>query len=429
MLSLPGTCQKVQHRLRHKDGTWRWIESSAQNLLGDPNIRAVVVTSRDITERKKAEKALAASETLYRTLFQSANDAVFLHGVKPDGSADTFIAVNDVAVKRMGFSVEEFTALTPADIDASEFVKERRQAVETIRSEGRATFEMVHVAKDGRRIPVEISSRQFVMDDRTFVLSIARDITERKQMEDELRKSRDELEVRVQKRTEELEKANARLRQIPSQLIDAQEEERKRLASELHDSIGQTLAALKFRMEFVNNTLRNGEVEKALRLTEEFIPAIQRSIDETRAIYMGLRPKVLEDFGVIAALFWYREGLLNLNPETHIEIEISIDASEIPQEIVIPIFRIAQEALNNATKHSESEWVDVRLVKNGAQIELVVSDDGVGMDVHQILQNSTARSLGLTSMKERAEITGGKFTIESTPGEGTTIRVFWPTEI
>jgi signal transduction histidine kinase len=142
---------------------------------------------------------------------------------------------------------------------------------------------------------------------------------------------------------------------------------------------------------------------------------------------MGLRPKVLEDFGVIAALLWYRDGLLNLHPSTHIEVEIRVDESDIPQDLAIPIFRIAQEALNNATRHSKSEWIDVRLARNGAEIEMVVSDDGVGMDVDQILKSSTARSLGLTSMRERAELPGGKFIIESTLGRGTTVRVCWPT--
>jgi len=258
------------------------------------------------------------------------------------------------------------------------------------------------------------------------------EIEVRKRAEEDLRKSRDQLELRVQERTTELQntnnelrKANEELRQIPSRLIAAQEEERKRLASELHDSIGQTLAALKFRTEFILNSLRKGEVEDGLKATEEFIPTLQRSIEETRAIYMGLRPKMLEDFGVIAALRWYREELILLCPERHIEIDMSIEEHEIPKSLHVPIFRIAQEALNNVTKHSGAEWADVSLSLNGNGIELVVSDDGIGMDVDLILQSSTARSLGLTGMKERAELSGGKFTIDSTPGEGTTVRVCW----
>jgi len=252
------------------------------------------------------------------------------------------------------------------------------------------------------------------------------DLIEYKQAEKGLIANRDELELRVKERTAELESAIEKLGAIPSRLIAAQEKERKRLASELHDSVGQTLAAFKFRVEFILASLRSGKTEEAIRLTEEFVPVLQRSIEETRAIYMGLRPKILEDFGVIAALRWYREEILNLFPATHVEIEIGIDESEIPKDLVIPIFRIAQEAMTNASKHSRAEWIDLSLSKNGGRIDLVVSDDGVGMDVGQILQSSTSRSLGLTSMRERAELTGGEFIIESIPGEGTTVRVCWP---
>jgi signal transduction histidine kinase len=212
---------------------------------------------------------------------------------------------------------------------------------------------------------------------------------------------------------------------ISASLIAAQEEERGRLSAELHDCVGQTLAALKFRIENILIKLQNGENEEALRITEQFVPTLQNSIEETRAVYMGLRPKVLEDFGVIAALRWFRGELVKLHPERHIEIETHIDENEIPNLLVIPIFRIAQEAINNASKHSNCEWVDVSLSKIESRIELVVSDSGAGMDMNQIIQSSTAGSLGLTSMRERAELTGGKFTIESTPGEGTTIRACW----
>jgi signal transduction histidine kinase len=119
---------------------------------------------------------------------------------------------------------------------------------------------------------------------------------------------------------------------------------------------------------------------------------------------------------------------MKLYPQRHIELESEISEEEVPESLKVNIFRIAQEALNNIAKHSKAEWVDISLSKDGNGIELVVSDDGVGMDPHIIMQTSTATSLGLTSMRERAELTGGSFSIESTPGEGTTIRAFWPME-
>ncbi len=159
---------------------------------------------------------------------------------------------------------------------------------------------------------------------------------------------------------------------------------------------------------------------------EQFVPILQRSIEETRNICMGLRPPMLDSVGLLATLEWLRGECTKLYPQCHIELETEVAEEQIPKNLKVNIFRIAQEALNNIAKHSKAEWVDISLSKNRGKIELVVSDDGVGMDLDLILQTRTARSLGLTGMGERAELTGGSFSIESTPGAGTTIRACWP---
>ena len=260
------------------------------------------------------------------------------------------------------------------------------------------------------------------------VLGTYEDITDHKRADEELRRAHYELERRVDERTSALEKANKELRQIPSRLISVQEEERKRLASELHDSIGQTLAAVKLWVEMALQLRDEGVGSAALDRLEQFVPILQRSIEETRNIYMGLRPPMLDNVGLLATLEWLRNECMKLYPQRHIELETGVAEEEIPENLKVNIFRIAQEALNNIAKHSKAEWVDITLSNDGNGIELVISDDGVGMNLDQILQTSTARSLGLTSMRERAELTGGSFSIESTPGEGTTTRAFWPIE-
>lgn len=254
------------------------------------------------------------------------------------------------------------------------------------------------------------------------------DMTERFRMIGELRKSRDNLELRVRERTAALELVNKKLRMVPSMLIEAQEKERKRLAGEMHDSIGQTFAALKFRIEHVISILEKQEYNRALELLCEFVPVLQRSIDETRAIYMGLRPTILSEYGIVATLEWYRQELSKLYPNHHIELESSIREEDIPDELKTTLFRIVQEALNNAFKHARPEWIDVRLAVKGDAVELEVSDDGIGMDLEHILESRSAKSLGLIGMRERTEITGGRFTISSVPGKGTTVKAVWKLE-
>jgi PAS domain S-box-containing protein len=257
------------------------------------------------------------------------------------------------------------------------------------------------------------------------VACVLQDITERKQMEKELRRSHDDLEWRIQERTAELELVNEKLRLLPSTLIEAQENERKRLAGDLHDSIGQTLAALKFRIEHVITTLEKRESEQAVQLLHEFVPILQRSIEETRAIYMGLKPTTLSEYGILATLEWYRLELLKLYPNQHIELEIAIREEDIPEDLKTAIFRIVQEALNNTFKHGEPEWVDVRLAVHDGAIELEISDDGIGMNLDYIMESRAAKSLGLIGMRERAELTRGEFTIRSAPNEGTTVKAVW----
>ncbi|MFZ0929531.1 MAG: sensor histidine kinase [Syntrophobacteraceae bacterium] len=223
-------------------------------------------------------------------------------------------------------------------------------------------------------------------------------------------------------------KSKNELRALSSKLLATQEEERKRIASELHDSIGQTFAAMKFWIEMALRFRDEGEHNAALNHLEQFVPILQRSIEETRSICMGLRPLMLDSMGLLATLDWLRRECMKPYPQRHIELETGVAEEEIRENLKVNIFRIAQEALNNIAKHSKAEWVDISLSKDGNGIELVISDDGVGMNLDHILQTSTTRSLGLTSMRERAELTGGRFSIESAPGEGTTIRACWPIE-
>jgi PAS domain S-box-containing protein len=414
----------LEQKYLRLDGTSVDVEVSAVPF-SYANHDGALVFARDITERRRMEKDLRHSEEHFRLSFDQSPIGAAL--VNLDYRMNR---VNKAYCRMLGYSEEELLSLRFCDITHPDDLKTNIALQEKLAA-GELDYFMMekrYIRKDKSIIPASIFVRM-VRDAEgspMHFMAIAEDITDRKRMEEALRESCDEMELRVRERTAELEKANEELRQIPSKLIAVQEEERKRLAAELHDSIGQTLAAVKFWIEMLLKLGAESDGSAVLSHLGQFVPILQRSIDETRSIYMGLRPSMLDSMGLLATLEWLRRECMKLYPQHHIELESRIAEEEIPESLKINVFRIVQEALNNVAKHSKAEWTDVSLSRGEKGLELVISDDGAGMDLESILHTNTARSLGLTSMRERAELSGGCLSIESAPGEGTTIRVCWP---
>ncbi|MCU0578400.1 MAG: sensor histidine kinase, partial [Desulfobacterota bacterium] len=217
-----------------------------------------------------------------------------------------------------------------------------------------------------------------------------------------------------------------RLRLLSAQVLLAQETERKRIAKELHDGIGQYLSAIKYRVEhaLVQKSPTEGQPAGFL---QDMIPVIQGAIEEIRSICMDLRPSILDDLGIRATLSWFCREFQKTYSHIHIEPEISAEEERIPGHLKIIIFRITQEALNNIAKHSAAGSVRLALARDDQQLWLEIKDDGRGFAVEQIgIGAPEGRGLGLGSMRERAELSGGAFQITSVMGEGTLIRATWP---
>jgi PAS domain S-box-containing protein len=281
----------------------------------------------------------------------------------------------------------------------------------------------------------------------THFVAVKEDITERKATEEALRNVRDDLDRRVKERTAELaaknkelekeiderkraqealERSETELRHLSAKLLDAQEEESKRIGQELHDGLSQTLSAIKLWVEAAQIQMRQNnkiETDKAL---ESVIPLVQTSIEEIRRVSRHLRPSVLDDLGLLPAISWVCHDFEAINSGIGIERGIGIKEDDIPEDLKIVIFRILQEALNNIAKHSHADFARISLKKNNSGLVLQVEDNGHGFDMKELLGVGNKMSgLGLRSMKERTSLSGGSFSLESRVGAGTTIRASW----
>ena len=263
---------------------------------------------------------------------------------------------------------------------------------------------------------------------------------ERRQAEESLKRAHDELEVRVRERTEALTKAvealqleiserqeleetlrtsEQRVRFFAAQCLTAQEQERKRIAGELHDGLASTLVAAKYRLEKVA-----GQMEPGIALQDslqDVIAILSGLNNEIRRLMADLRPAVLDDLGIIPALNWFCREFEKTYSHIRVEKQTVVSENDLAEVLKTPIFRLTQEALNNIAKHSGADRVVLTLVKANGRIVLTIRDNGRGFDPDKVV-----KGLGLSTMKERTELSGGDYGLESAPGKGTTLLATWP---
>jgi len=277
---------------------------------------------------------------------------------------------------------------------------------------------------------------------------IVEDVTERKRLEQSILEQNHRLEQAIASRTGELAASNRELRRearehlsdkralmeserglrdLSARLIGAQERERQRIASELHDSIGQSLSAIKFKVEGFMRKSGVNPVDPNARDLNDAMERVRATLDEVRKISMALRPSILDDLGLISTMEWFSREFREMHPRTHLQLRIDALESDIPNPLKLQIYRIAQEAFNNIVKHAEPRFVSLAVGCNERGVRLCISDDGSGFDPDRSGGASGIPSgLGLKTMRERAELSGGEFCLGSAPGFGSWVAVFWP---
>ncbi len=374
-------------------------------------IEAVVASAQLILNLRQAQEALQESEEKFRGMNKELAQGLseVLEALKQLASGDPEVRIPEAAKLELITRLKHMVNLTAQDL--GEIVQLSHEFAIGLAEH----FDALHkVSKGDLNARVTGTSQVELLEQlkkvtNQMIESVSTQITERQRAEEALRKSEEEL------------------RHLSSQLLKVQENERKRISRELHDSIGQSLTAIKFGLENARSQVAQGTAEASVELLATLIPVVQHASEEVRRIHTDLRPSMLDDLGILATINWFSREFQMIYTGIRIEKHVDIEENDVPDSLRIIIFRILQEALNNAAKHSGADLVRLHFGKTRDTIRLAIRDNGRGFDMgHVLSMEGSEKAFGITSMKERTELSGGTLAIESAPGAGTVVEASWP---
>jgi two-component system sensor histidine kinase UhpB len=376
-------------------------------ITKDRLTRLVPAIERELREaetrrlRHAAERALSEAESRYEDLYENAPDMC----ASVDAATAQIVQCNRTAERITGFAKAELVGRTLVEL----YPVSQREAVEKIWSEFQATgdirdVELQLLRKDGAVIDISLNMTA-VRDEQGRILrsrSVWRDISRRKRAERQLQDQAERLQV------------------LSHRLLDIQESERRAVARELHDEIGQVLTAVKLNLQTL------GPAAGGAANLRDSIEFVEHAIRLVRDRAMDLRPALLDDFGLVPAIRWYLERHA-ARREFTVELRADPDMARPPAPLETACFRVIQEAVTNALRHAKAKHLRIEIEPQERSFVFAIHDDGVGFDVAAAKRRAlTGGSIGLTGMQERVEFLGGQLDIESAGGHGTHIRVSLP---
>jgi len=351
----------------------------------------VLVVLRDVTEKEKMLKALEKSEAKFRMLAELLPASVFVVD-----EAGSLIYLNATSEIILGFSLEESLGVNYRDLAQSDSLQNAMAQFGGLRLDETANFELQVKDKQDKWVWLDVRITKTVMDDQVVGLGVATDITWRKETE-------------------------ALLKRQAQKLVKAYEDERGRIARELHDEVGQQLIGMKFALEraqhFTDTEAGSSAIQKARQMLADLTEMV-------RELSLSFRPPMLDDLGLLPTLLWHFE---RYTKRTGIQVQFrhsGLDARRLPKSVEISVFRIIQESLTNVARYAQVDAVQVTIRGAEDQIELFIRDHGVGFDF--LGNQGRYASSGIPGMMERAELLGGQLHVESAPGQGVTITATLP---
>ena len=396
-----------EHRIRRKDGEIIWIQDRGQIIFGpDGKVEYISGVFFDITERRHAEEALRESEARFASFMRHLPGIAFMRDLK-----GCYLFANEAWERIKHRLPQDWQGKTIAEVwppDLAAVFKESDQQVIT-------RGEPVQIIEE---FPQEDGTHKWLVnkfpildkDGRPALIgAVGIDITLRRRAEEALRES------------------EQRLRHLTSQLLRAQERERKRISMELHDELGQSLAVLKLQIRAIERSL--GEDQQDVKTDcQELLRYLDGVIDEVRRLSRDLSPAILEDLGLQSALKYLIDGV-----SKHYTVSYAFEVDDLdqlfPADAQIIIYRIFQESLTNISKHADATEVSIAVKENDGLISLVLEDNGAGFDPVQVAdRRASGRGMGLAALDERARMLGGTLKIRSQPGSGTRLTCVIPVD-
>ena len=378
------------YRFKNGDGSYSHVIDRGYFLKNDQDeYEYMVGTISDITADVIAKEELKASEEQYRLLFKQNPIPMFIY----DPDSLQFTTVNEAATQKYGYKEEEMIGLSIFDIRPKSEVEYLKKVLNEYSEKHRASFhETIHQTKNGEKLIVEISSSNILYKGKKQRLVIANDITDQREAEE----------------------------RAISAIIEGEERERQRIAKELHDGLGQYLSASNMNLKSVYEDI--GEIPDELKFTfEAGLRFLNHAISETRSISQNLLPKAIQDYGLELAA----ESLTNQLRKLH-NIDVffysNLNDVELSDKVQINLYRILQEALNNATRHANPTKIEVQLVYSEGEVLMTIEDNGDGFDINHIGENG----LGIRSIKTRVGAMSANLDIVSNKDRGTIVSVVVP---
>ncbi len=373
-----------------------YLSCTSVEMNGTPS-RCLVITDLTV-QRKNEERKLV--EPFYRRIFDHIHEGalIFSFTERTLLKSGTIFYANNSFARLVKKPLPNVIGSSIFEIIREEDIEGAKAMLRDIRLHGAQGQEIHLTTTDEGLVSVLFSATQRLS--KAVAYAIVTDLTEIKRKEQELRR-------------------------LASELLFAQEKERKRIANELHDGLAADLAATKMGLESKLNSIMNNTASE-IRI-EDLITRLQANIVEVRRIMSSLHPSLLDDLGITATIQWYCREYQKTYPHINVELQLSAPEDQMSPPLKTATYRICQESLNNVAKHSKANLVIISLKKSGNRIELAIKDNGKGFELRKELQRKDQmEGFGLGSMRERAEILGGSFLIESSAGVGTTIHASWP---